>query len=155
MTNTAGDAALRKALADAYEQGAMDVHAEWLRAHEAGEGPPRGDPEFGEAARDHASAAMDPFNYIIATPPSVPAQQWLPIGTAPKDGTDLLLFSPDAAEPNVFIGFWVEFHDPISGHVESDWTDTWTSKEIDAYPTHWMPLPATPPAQDQKGEEGA
>ena len=47
----------REALKAAYIQGATDVHTEWLRAHDAGEAPPRGDPEFDEAAGDYADAA--------------------------------------------------------------------------------------------------
>ena len=40
----------------AYIEGATAVHEEWCRAHELGEGPPRGDPEFGEAASDYAAS---------------------------------------------------------------------------------------------------
>lgn len=41
-------------MVEAYMAGAVGVHEEWLRAHAAGEAPPRGDPEFREAATDHA-----------------------------------------------------------------------------------------------------
>lgn len=48
----------REAISAAFIAGAEAVHAEWVRAYEAGEEPPRGDPEFGEAASDYASAAL-------------------------------------------------------------------------------------------------
>ena len=50
---------MREALAAAYMQGATDVHTHWLA--NPGEAP-RGDPEFGEAASDYATAALDPFD---------------------------------------------------------------------------------------------
>jgi hypothetical protein len=58
---------------------------------------------------------------------------WQPIETAPKDGTMLLVRSPDmspypsAAKWSLSENRWVEY-------VTSDWCD----------PTHWMPLPAAP-----------
>lgn len=52
---TPPDSAELDALVDAYEAGAMAVHQEWKRAHESGEGPPRGEPEFQEAASDFAA----------------------------------------------------------------------------------------------------
>lgn len=48
--------AAREAIADAFVAGADAVHAEWVAAHDRREGPPRGDPSFGEAARDYARA---------------------------------------------------------------------------------------------------
>src|SRR6185437_11043664 len=44
----------RGAVIEAFEAGALAVHREWLAAHDRCEGPPRGDPDFGEAARDYA-----------------------------------------------------------------------------------------------------
>lgn len=46
----------REALARAFEAGALAVHKEWLAAAENDDGPPRGDPEFSEAANDYAAA---------------------------------------------------------------------------------------------------
>lgn len=54
-----------EALAAAYTQGAMDVHTHWQA--NPGEAP-RGDPEFGEAARDYAAAALDPFDSAALSP---------------------------------------------------------------------------------------
>lgn len=41
------------AIAEAFIAGATAVHIEWQN-NGSGDGPPRGDPEFGEAARDYA-----------------------------------------------------------------------------------------------------
>lgn len=72
---------------------------------------------------------------------------WRPLDTAPHDGTAILLFSPDAADPQVMIGFWTDW----DGDTEpGSWTDAWTMQEIDAWPTHWLPLP---PAPQEKGGE--
>lgn len=66
---------------------------------------------------------------------------WRPIATAPKDG-HVLLFSPDARAPGVFIGSLATFEE--SGGPESYWIDSWTEVVSDADPTHWMPLPNAP-----------
>lgn len=44
-------------VSSAFEAGAKAVHDEWVRAHQAGETPPRGEPDFSEAASDYASLA--------------------------------------------------------------------------------------------------
>jgi len=43
-------------IAAAYVAGALAVHNEWLAAAERGDDPPRGDPEFSEAANDYAQS---------------------------------------------------------------------------------------------------
>lgn len=47
-------------LREAFIAGAMAVHSQWLHAIEQGETPPRGDPEFGEAADDYCAALSIP-----------------------------------------------------------------------------------------------
>lgn len=62
---------------------------------------------------------------------------WLPIGTAPKDGTEILLCrSADDGHSETFVqvaswryGGWTVFYDALPLHFE---------------PTHWMPLPRVP-----------
>lgn len=49
------DAGMREALQEAYIAGATAVHNEWVAATERGDGPPRGEPDFSEAASDYAT----------------------------------------------------------------------------------------------------
>lgn len=68
---------------------------------------------------------------------------WRPIQTAPKDGTPVLLYSPDAKDPKIFVGMFVKFDEEDKG----EWFDYWRDDGcwcIDAESTHWMPLPAPP-----------
>lgn len=71
---------------------------------------------------------------------------WRPIGDDAKNGESVLLYSPDAREPQIFLGFWTEWEPIGDGGVgiEPSWTDAWTDREIDTEPTHWMPLPGVP-----------
>ncbi len=70
--------------------------------------------------------------------------EWQPIETAPKDGTALILFSPYGRNLNYPGGLvWV--------------TGGWGGAALNPEefrgqngkepPTHWMPLPPTPPTQ--------
>lgn len=62
--------------------------------------------------------------------------EWQPIETAPKDGSDLLLFNGQ-----IFIGSWSE-----TGAWFDDrrlWSDTMYGY-ADPQPTYWMPLPQPP-----------
>lgn len=71
---------------------------------------------------------------------------WQPIDTAPKDGTRVLLYSPDATEsyrrdPDDLPIQAPEFVGHFSG---SRW---WSLSHYDAFrwePTLWMPLPPPP-----------
>ena len=61
-----------------------------------------------------------------------PAQEWLPIETAPKDCTDVLLHIPGRVP---VVAAWYR-----RGWTPMDSDDGPLSSE----PTHWMPLPAAP-----------
>jgi hypothetical protein len=89
--------------------------------------------------------------------------EWLPIETAPKDGTEIIL----ARGPRVTSGSWYEEEpyikerrDMDGNYIDQDESDGlafWMSADggfaDDEPPTHWMPLPAAPSAQstDQQG----
>lgn len=72
---------------------------------------------------------------------------WRPIETAPKDGTQLMLWCPDRAAP-MFGSFRVD--EGLSGNDEPLWLDNSYDDFSCGYascplkPTHWMPLPAPP-----------
>jgi hypothetical protein len=65
---------------------------------------------------------------------------WQPIKTAPKDGTTILVFRPEATGQYI----------PLVG---SDYFDPtynggrWMRSNPDTRPTHWMPLPEPPGAE--------
>lgn len=73
-------------------------------------------------------------------PAAVPAAQWMPIETAPKDGTDILAIEGNAiykAAWNADCECWSAFcGQPVVSTPE---------------PTAWMPIPAAPGAQPSQG----
>jgi len=67
---------------------------------------------------------------------------WQPIAIAPRDGTDIIVFSPEADDSyNVFTAHCLE-----GPPGEFDWYDACkaASSPIDVALTHWMPLPLPP-----------
>jgi len=72
--------------------------------------------------------------------------EWQPIETAPKDGTEILLFGSLESSPKAMPHIGMEmiyfgFFDKKSGAFYSEIFDAWFPK-----PSHWMPLP-NPPVQ--------
>ena len=70
---------------------------------------------------------------LYAAPQAVPV--WLPIETAPKDGTEVLVGHKDGSQAVVF---WQ--------YRKRTGTAGWRDGDCDLinWPTHWMPLPAAP-----------
>lgn len=72
--------------------------------------------------------------------------QWQPIETAPKDGTEVLLFeivSDDVGRPKPYT--YSGNYD--QGRLEKYYKTKWRCLEYDAFdrcPTYWMPLPKPP-----------
>ena len=68
----------------------------------------------------------------------IESDEWKPIETAPKDGTEILM--------------WSQYDGIVVGHYsKSVWADGWIiydarSDTIELHPTHWMPLPQPPTA---------
>lgn len=73
--------------------------------------------------------------------------EWQPIETAPKDGTQILLFWPYITqEGGVTTGHWYRAGEGVP--------DRWYSPIVNGYatpPTHWMPLPSPPSPEDSRG----
>ena len=65
------------------------------------------------------------------------ADEWRPIGTAPTDGTALLLWQPGTRNGYAVVGCY----DVIS----ANWVDN--MEWLSLAPTHWRPLPE-PPQQE-------
>lgn len=65
--------------------------------------------------------------------------EWQPIETAPKDGSEILLFCPDD-EPQVVAG---NYYRPAKCWMYADQLMNEVSPD-GCQPTHWMPLPEPP-----------
>lgn len=66
---------------------------------------------------------------------------WQPIKTAPKDGTDVLVWNKGCQYWIASFRFPMRGEPQYEGHYAREWRDgggRW------ATPTHWMPLPPTP-----------
>lgn len=75
--------------------------------------------------------------------------EWQPIGTAPKDFSDVLFW----ASGRFWVGhWWVDRSDDgyreedcfVMVPVGMDWNGIDLKTHFQAKPTHWMPLPAAP-----------
>jgi hypothetical protein len=57
---------------------------------------------------------------------------WQPIETAPRDGTEVILFSPEAVYPGIFMARW-------DGKA---WRNDFGDEPCDVGPsaTHWKPM---------------
>jgi hypothetical protein len=69
--------------------------------------------------------------------------EWQPMDTAPKDGTEILLYGRCERDGQFFaadcnVGWWEETE------------DMWTTRELPIDPSHWMPLPARPASRSLK-----
>jgi hypothetical protein len=72
--------------------------------------------------------------------------EWKPIETAPKNGTPILLYSPDAREPKIFICAYIQFEGEETGAWFDEWKEDGCHEIDDIEFTHWMALPG-PPAE--------
>lgn len=63
--------------------------------------------------------------------------EWMPIETAPKDGTDILIFEPcsDLCQYNIIY---------VVHYSDKSWVESAGEMYSVFYPTHWMPLPEPP-----------
>jgi hypothetical protein len=81
---------------------------------------------------------------ITAWADRLTALGWRPIETAPKDGTDVLLFEAGFV-PGQYVTNWRKFTDGFGDQYEG-----WASPDSGELgpcrmaPTHWMPLPPAP-----------
>ncbi len=73
--------------------------------------------------------------------------EWQPIDTAPKDGTEVLLFIPNWNN-DVKIGNWCDTVELDYGKVRRDRKYWYAGHSYgmapDPKPTHWMPIPKSP-----------
>lgn len=77
--------------------------------------------------------------------------KWQPIETAPKDGTEILVYKNVATVDIIHIASWVNqdewMHETECGDGWWSYTENSVSQRMlegYKYPTHWMPLPPLP-----------
>lgn len=108
-----------------------------------------------------AVSCPDTYSHQIKYVRSDLVPQWMPIETAPRDGTEIFAYLPEEGNLVGVQMYFIsrehcqkEYDDP--DYMEEGWYvsycyDNWNSyQDISLKPTHWMPLPAPP----QAGEEG-
>ena len=72
---------------------------------------------------------------------AAPASPWLPIESAPKDGTESLFYTKESGRVVLYWNDWPEW--PAESEVvEERWSNGFSDQRFD--PTHWMPM-APPP----------
>lgn len=69
---------------------------------------------------------------------------WQPIETAPKDGSEIILFDPDYFQRSGFEGRY--------SAPRGNWLSSYDSP---VNPTHWRPLPAPPAIESAREERDA
>lgn len=70
--------------------------------------------------------------------------QWLPIETAPKDGTWFLAYRVLRHSTHIQSAHW--HTDAVFGRKKVLGGEGWCYSESEGFPTHWMPLPPAPSA---------
>ena len=85
----------------------------------------------------------------MAEPMSTERGGWLPIETAPKDGTRVDLWADGGRQTNAFWerGEWLKHIRFVfnRNRPSGDMSGAWRSRVV-ADPSHWMPLPSPPPS---------
>lgn len=70
---------------------------------------------------------------------------WRDIESAPRDGSEILVFEATPTGPFMRVGYWEEHGEDIdTGRPSSGWSEADDGYVGFINPTHWMPLPAPP-----------
>lgn len=75
----------------------------------------------------------DGCKFALSLADALAAQDWQPIATAPRDGTEILAWVIEP-EPEISVVYWAGDN--------YEWTDARNETEVS--PTLWRPLPPTP-----------
>lgn len=89
--------------------------------------------------KDYAPRELWTRGLHMSTPTPIEAR-WYPISCAPKDGTPILCFRPDALGH----GFSDQSGIDVLWWEDGNWTYDGDGRITIDLPTHWMPLPAPP-----------
>lgn len=100
---------------------------------------------------------MNELLAALAVPEDGARSEWRLIETAPKDGSDVLIWSADGGH---YVASW---HWETTGYdytvkpprlIYSTERGRWHDGEWEHHPTHWMSLPAAPAAARPEAKEG-
>lgn len=78
-----------------------------------------------------------------SSPPVSHQSPWMPIGTAPKDGTLVDLWVAGQRRADCF---WSDSYDDGPGEWRQRYAEAVSDFPIGGSPTHWMPRPPSPEA---------
>lgn len=110
-----------------------------------------------------ADAFLEFAKTLKASAAAAGRDQWRPIESAPKDGTEILVYVDVASVPVVHIAWyrnkaeWEESGRPSGWDSLEEWEGWWsytensvsqTKLEDFKLPTHWMPLPPSPSTKE-------
>jgi hypothetical protein len=80
------------------------------------------------------------------------SDRWLPIETAPKDGSDIIVYNPSGEG---IVG--EAYYSNDNGRGGWWWAGTYEGEHMEepmhirnAWPTHWQPLPAPPSSTEER-----
>jgi hypothetical protein len=106
----------------------------WFSCPKSPEGCINEDQEGCTCGADTHNARVDALLAALDAEPD----GWQPIETAPKDGTEVDLWTAEGRRANCKwrAGEWVE--------IGLDWSDNLTWLPVGCPPTHWTPIPAPP-----------
>ncbi|PZS80629.1 hypothetical protein A7X84_13860 [Stenotrophomonas maltophilia] len=128
----------------------IDVIDKWARELLAAQY--RGDGRKAKAIRIAHKSLTEEDNRALRAIAAALTSHWLPISTAPKDGTGILLSNgKDVAEGHWYFeeGGTTEYRDldgRYIGQTDSDGYAGWLDWDggMQPDPTHWQPLPVAP-----------
>lgn len=94
----------------------------------------------------HAEVPKSLLTAAIEALSSAPAKPsgWMPIESAPKDGTPILLYTMGEPLKNMAVAEWNALH--------NRWQDPQMADEYFTDGTNWMPLPTPPPPASKEME---
>ena len=110
------------------------------------------------SACNNSALSLSDLRALLAALEAAREDGWQPIETAPKDGSEVLVWRADCG---ILLARWtapIEFMTTAELEAESDGNDDWmeepdwfcadfvSGSRLDGMeaPTHWRPLPATP-----------
>ena len=136
--DTSRDSARGGARQDLKAQGGRLIVHSWLDYFDP---PPQINFQQSECLQALIDARIESDAATIAEREAEIEKEWLPIETAPKDGTWVLIFDGRYGLKVIELARWIGAPHSHWGNGNNYWT-----------PSHWRPLPAPPASRHSDGE---